>query len=376
MIPLKPEETLHDYPRRHFDKFSESKERQFGEQTEASNVDVFHIRGPLMKADAGTVPYVPCLSTCKQSTQDVSVAKSYSRLSSRRVPSKKRNRLLISRGKCMAASKILLVDDDEIVRHTLCELLKQDGFDITVAGSVPEALKLITSEQYDVLLSDLHMPGAGDGLTVISAMRHLNPNAVAMLLSSFPEMEVAAQAILRQADEIVLKQTDIKELVKMIKRRLGNETAPPAVAESVATILERASSGCIEDWFEAVEHDSKLTLVPLNREQRCGHLLQVFCDLVARLRSDLPLGTTALTSAAAASHGLARRRQGYSAAMMVEESRILQVCIFHTLQKNLINIDFSVLLFQVMTIADEVDSQLRQAVECYVQESTVDSLPA
>jgi hypothetical protein len=62
--------------------------------------------------------------------------------------------------------------------------------------------------------------------------------------------------------------------------------------------------------------------------------------------------------------------------MMVEESRLLQVCIFHTLEKNLTSIDFSVLLTQVMTIADEVDSQLRQAMECYVEESILDSLPA
>jgi len=62
--------------------------------------------------------------------------------------------------------------------------------------------------------------------------------------------------------------------------------------------------------------------------------------------------------------------------MMVEESRILQVCIFHTLEKNLVTVDFSVLLSQVMTIADEVDSQLRQAMENYVQESILDELPA
>jgi hypothetical protein len=71
---------------------------------------------------------------------------------------------------------------------------------------------------------------------------------------------------------------------------------------------------------------------------------------------------------------LARRRQGYTAAMMVEESRILQVCIFHTLHKNLEVIDFSVLLFQVMTIADEVDSQLRQAMESFVAVSIVGSI--
>jgi CheY-like chemotaxis protein len=105
----------------------------------------------------------------------------------------------------MAATTILLVDDDEVIRHTLSKLLTHEGFEVTSAASVPEALRLINSDVYDVLLSDLHMPGAGDGLTVVSAMRHANPKAVTMLLSSFPEMEVAARAILLQADEILVK---------------------------------------------------------------------------------------------------------------------------------------------------------------------------
>ena len=256
------------------------------------------------------------------------------------------------------------------------KLLEREGLDITVAGNVAEALKLISSERYDVLLSDLHMPGAADGLTVISAMRHLNPNAIAILLTGFPEMDVAAQAILRQADEIIIKRTDSTELVEPIKRRIANGTAhsQPKV-ESVATNLA-CGSELYRDWFLEVQLDSKLSLVTLTPEQRYGHLPQLFRDLVARLRAALPFGSKGPLSSFAANHGLARRRQGYSAAMMVEESRILQVCIFHTLEKNLASIDFSVLLSQVMTIADEVDSQLRQAMECYVEESVLDTLPA
>jgi CheY-like chemotaxis protein len=277
----------------------------------------------------------------------------------------------------MAATKILLVDDDEVQNIIMRKLLEREGFDITVAGNVAEALKLISSEPYDVLLSDLHMPGAADGLTVIGAMRHLNPKAIAILLTSFPEMDVAAQAILRQADEIMIKRTDSTELVELIKRRIAGGAAHlrPKI-ESVATILERAAPTCIEDWFREVQLDSKLSLVPLTRELRCGHLPQMFRDLVDRLRAALPFGSKGPLSESAAIHGLTRRRQGYSAAMMVEESRILQVCIFHTLENNLASIDFSVLLSQVMTIADEVDSQLRQAMECYVEESMLDKLPA
>ena len=57
-----------------------------------------------------------------------------------------------------------------------------------------------------------------------------------------------------------------------------------------------------------------------------------------------------------------RRMQGYSIPMIIEESRMLQVSIFHTLQTNLDVVDFSMLLIDVMTIADEVDSQLKQTI--------------
>jgi hypothetical protein len=98
-------------------------------------------------------------------------------------------------------------------------------------------------------------------------------------------------------------------------------------------------------------------------------LPQVFRDLVYRLRSSTPLGTKEVISIAAAQHGVARRKQGYTAAMLVEESRMLQVSIFQILQNNLVSIDFSVLLIGVMTIADEADSQLSQAMDSYLMQS-------
>jgi predicted Co/Zn/Cd cation transporter (cation efflux family) len=62
--------------------------------------------------------------------------------------------------------------------------------------------------------------------------------------------------------------------------------------------------------------------------------------------------------------------------MMVEESRMLKVSIFETLQKNLAGIDFSILLNGVMTIEDEVDSQLSQAMDSYIEESLLEATPA
>src|SRR4029077_4516044 len=81
---------------------------------------------------------------------------------------------------------------------------------------------------------------------------------------------------------------------------------------------------------------------------------------VRRLR--LAPNAKCLISRAAREHGILRRKQGYSIPMVVEESRILQVTIFNTLQNNMGSVDFSTVLLDVMTIADEVDSQLKQAM--------------
>jgi hypothetical protein len=77
------------------------------------------------------------------------------------------------------------------------------------------------------------------------------------------------------------------------------------------------------------------------------------------------LGTKQV-SEAAVQHGKVRQAQGYSVPMIIEESRILQVSIFNTLQKNLSCVDFSLLLTDVMTIADEVDSQLKQTITSFM----------
>jgi DNA-binding response OmpR family regulator len=275
----------------------------------------------------------------------------------------------------MPPTRILLVDDDESIRSMMDAVLQQEGFDVTTATNVPDALKLISSNPYDVLLSDLHMPGTGDGLTVVSAMRHANPKAVTMILSAFPELDAASHAIMLQADQVLVKPMNVTALIEAIKERLAIGAPVDRVVESVATILERTAETTIAEWFARIKMDKQVMAVPMTYQQRTGHLPQVFRDLVDRLRSSKPIGSKELISEAAAEHGVNRRKNGYTAAMMVEESRMLQVSIFQTLQNNLATIDFSVLLIGVMTIADEIDSQLSQAMKCYVAESVGDALP-
>src|ERR1700691_3665287 len=105
----------------------------------------------------------------------------------------------------MAKSRILLVDDNDILLKSLCLVLEHNGFEVAVASNVNDALKFIGAQTFDVLLSDLQMPNAGDGLTVVSAMRHSNPWAVTFILSGYPEMRAAAEAILLQTDQVLTK---------------------------------------------------------------------------------------------------------------------------------------------------------------------------
>jgi hypothetical protein len=135
-------------------------------------------------------------------------------------------------------------------------------------------------------------------------------------------------------------------------------TGGAATIESVADILERELQPLITDWLARVDNEPDLMRIPMNTEDRTGHLPQLLHDVIARLRLDS--GTKAATSEAAGFHGNLRRKQGYTVAMAVEESRLLQVTIFSTLHKNTNNLEFSKLLPDVVTIADEVDAQLKE----------------
>jgi hypothetical protein len=151
-------------------------------------------------------------------------------------------------------------------------------------------------------------------------------------------------------------------LLSLVHEKLEKHGTPKATnTERVSTILERDTSVTIKDWLHRVEREDELTCVPLSKEERTWHLPKLLEELVYRLRVPRKLGARGVSDAAV-THGKTRRAQGYSVPMIVEESRILQISIFDTLQNNLNTVDFSLLLLDVMAIADECDSQLKQAI--------------
>lgn len=272
----------------------------------------------------------------------------------------------------MKKKRILLAEDKAEARLAFQAGLEGHGFAVTPAASVSEALRLISTEDFDVLLSDLHMPDASDGFTVVNAMRHTQPNAVTLVLSNYPVLQAAMTALLLQADQVLVNPISFVETTEIIHKKLSNPSPhQPRQKEPVAAILERDLHRTIQNWLARVEHTEELTDIPLNYQDRTGHLPQLLGDLVRRLR--LVPDARAPISSAARKHGILRRKQGYTVPMIVEESRILQVSIFNTLQNNLGSVDFGTVLLDVMTIADEVDLQLKQAMLGFMETAATKS---
>jgi DNA-binding response OmpR family regulator len=266
--------------------------------------------------------------------------------------------------------RVLLVDDDGAVRTMMNEALKRKGFETVTAGGVPEALKRIANETFDVLITDLHMPDAGDGFTVVSAMRHFQPEALTLLVSGYPDVQRAMAAILLEVDEVLVKPFEIAKLTELIHDRvLSRKPTKRLEKERAGAMLLRWADRVVERWLERVKQSSALNRLWLSDAERIGHLPKLIEDLAERLGHSIVANqeADAVVSLAAVAQGKLRYAQGYAPTMLVHESRILQAEIFGMLQGNLAHLDFSLLLPDVMAIADHVDAQLTQSMESYMK---------
>jgi DNA-binding NarL/FixJ family response regulator len=285
----------------------------------------------------------------------------------------------------LAPARLLLVDDDESVLSGLSVVLEAHEFEVVTASNVMDALKRIASERFDVLLTDLHMPGAGDGLIVAGAMRHANPTAVTLVLSANPDMAKATAAVLRSVDEILMKPVKAGVIVEAIRRRLEEEI-PLALqrqaeegevsqlqpVEPVATVLEREREAVRQAWLAKMSEAGALAEVRLTASEQSADLPEMLNEIIYRLQYPQPLGLMTLFSMASLQHGARRRRQGFRSPVLVEEARALQVALFQTIQNNVGRMDLSLLPSTLMAIADEVNAQLLQSLSGYENEKPME----
>jgi ActR/RegA family two-component response regulator len=267
----------------------------------------------------------------------------------------------------MTGSKVLLVDDDKNEIFLTQRLLEKQNFQVVAATSVTDAFKQIAAQPFDVLITDLHIPDPGDGFAVVTAMRHAQPECLTLVVSGFPDVQQSLSAILLQADEVLVKPFDVEQLADLLRKKVLDAKASPKKAkESIASILERDTPITVKRWLSRVRDVAELTCLPLTEDERMEHLPDIIKNIATRLRKTRAIEAIAIPSPAAVAHGQLRYRQGYTAPLIVQESRILQVCIFETIQRNLATVDFGLVLPDIMLIADEVDSQLAQTIDSFL----------
>ena len=269
----------------------------------------------------------------------------------------------------MSGNRLLFVDDDAAIRMTLPVILQQQGFEVTIAATVPEALEYISRQRFDALLSDMNIGQPGDGFTVISAMRRTQPEAVTLILTGFPDFDTAMQALRSQVDDYLTKPADLKELVSTIRERIqAPRRQAPLQIKRVSTVLRENAEHIVEQWLEAASRDRDLSRIPLSPSQRVDHLPAILGELAGRVDSQR-FEAADETRLAARQHGSERRHEGYNTRMLVLEAHILHNVVSKTLHEHMLSIDVSTFVSDLMQIGESLHEQLEESLRAFEEET-------
>jgi ActR/RegA family two-component response regulator len=263
--------------------------------------------------------------------------------------------------------RVLFVDDEESIRVTLPPMLQSYGFLVTVAGTVPEALRLISQENFDVLIADLNVGNPGDGFTVVSAMRRTQPNAVNFILTGYPAIETALEAIRRQVDDYLIKPTEIEPLVNTIRSKLADRKPVRGIQpRRLPDIIEKNGTWIAEHWLIDVKKDPELSAIQLPDSERMEHIPRILHEALelAQGKDITPSDVQAATL-----HGSARRKQGYTAPMVVREAKLLLRVLADCVQQNLLAIQISNLIPDMAKVWETIETELEISMRAFVEET-------
>lgn len=117
----------------------------------------------------------------------------------------------------MEKPKILLVDDEEDILNILKFLLEKEGYEVDTAPNGEEALKKVEKKYYDVVLTDLRMPGI-DGMIVLEKTKELRPSTEVVIMTAYASIESAVEAVKKGASDYIVKPFINEDLKMRIKR--------------------------------------------------------------------------------------------------------------------------------------------------------------
>lgn len=265
--------------------------------------------------------------------------------------------------------KILFADDEPSIRMTLPAILQQEGFQVSAAATVAEALALINGESFDVLLADLNIGERGDGFTLISAMRRSQPQAVTLILTGYPDFETALQAIRNQVDDYLTKPADVRELVATIKERATNpRRVAPLQVKRVSAVLRESADEIVDEWLAETSRNTMLSSLPLSRKARLDHIRLILEELAQRIESGLNM-VDGQETRGATRHGQERYEQGYTVRRIVIEARLLHGVISRVLHKHLLAIDMSTFISDLMLMGEALHEEFEESIRAFEEQS-------
>lgn len=260
--------------------------------------------------------------------------------------------------------KLLFVDDDISIRETLPVILNSHGFEVTTVTTVAEAIAKINQQPFDILLADLNIGEPGDGFTVVSAMRRLQPDARTFILTGYPDFASALEAIRRQVDDYLIKPTDVATLLKTLSSNPKERVAHQPGKRGGNVIRENTNS-IIENWFEQIIRDEQFKQLKISKQEFIDHLPDVLRQLAERLERRPEFNQNEELESALA-HGRTRRQQGSSATLIVAESRILYQIIADCIQANLLDMDISAIIPDLILISDTLNGMLASSLRSFL----------
>ncbi|MFQ5881936.1 MAG: response regulator [Candidatus Methylomirabilales bacterium] len=156
--------------------------------------------------------------------------------------------------------RILIVDDEENLRLTLCQAFEMEGYEVHEAADSHQAVSLLTQEAFDVLLTDLMMPKI-DGLSLLEKTRSVLPNAVIVLMTGQATVESAIRALKGGAFDYILKPFRLEEIFHVVargleQRRLRQENLELTEINRRLEEIDRIKS----DLLSAVTHEFRTPL--------------------------------------------------------------------------------------------------------------------
>jgi two-component system response regulator PilR (NtrC family) len=116
-------------------------------------------------------------------------------------------------------SKILVVDDEQSIRDFLAIMLKKDGYEAVTAGNGADALKAVQTEIFDLVITDVKMPGT-DGIEVLKTIKEISPETVVIMITAFATAETAVEAMKLGAYDYIIKPFKVDELKIIINNSL------------------------------------------------------------------------------------------------------------------------------------------------------------